>query len=381
MNAPAILPNSYHSSQTDTVAQTDTHGSSEQTIHTETCRITETTMRMEHKSPLPDIEFNPSPRPFETRHRFAYETKPHTEVVSLQQPLPTPQQHHEYADQEHLVAAKTFGNLKYTTFETATAPQGAQFGQEIAEEVLPTTKYGSVSDRVKTLEKSSIEEHSPVKSVPIWNAPIESPTQYIFEKHRYQGFSTPTHQMNGTSTPNVVNETIEQISSKMQEYERFHTIHGYDYDLKAPALVKHVTPIAKPFTNGYQSEDVLKTTTLNLQPGKPPEICYAPRSTSERRESLVEKIEKSLEKDLERGPSKVLPHSVRMMPPSPQTVSTDMYESKRSIMKQTTQNYINHQHTDFNHVKNIFYEHNKPLPRNTTVPTLTPTKAPKKVRN
>ncbi|XP_055314990.1 muscle M-line assembly protein unc-89 isoform X2 [Sitodiplosis mosellana] len=373
-NTSAISPNSYHSSQTETIKQSDSHGSSEQTIHTETCRITETTMRMEHKSPLPDIEFNPSPRPFESRDQFEIQTKPHAKVV-LEPHQKQQQQHHNEYDQ--LAGHKTFENTRYTTFDAA-APKKAQvFIQEKPSSEahmgsLPKTNFSSVSQRVKTLEQC--EQEVPLyKSNPVWNALNDSPIRHFdSEKPIHTESSTPIYQMNGVGTPNPVNKTLEKISNKMQEYEQTHWLKGYD--LKAPALVKHVTPNANHF-NGYESKDVALAQPLNMEPGETPEFCFAPRFTSERKPSLVERIEKSLERELEKGPSKVLPYSVRTMPPSPQTVSTETFEStKRTVLTQAKQPEINVHHKDFNHIKNTFYEHNKPLQRNDHIPT--PIQAP-----
>lgn len=344
-------------------------------------------MRMEHKSPLLDIEFNPSPRAFESKERFDSQTKPLFEVASNQSQQQQQHGHIDHHDQPH--GCKTFENITYTTFN-ATAPiEPHTFVQEkpfersyIEQEPPPPTatttpvKYSSVSQRVKTLEQCD-QEPNLYKSAPVWNASKESP---IFSTP-----STATYQSNGVCTPNPVNETLEKISNKMQEYEQ---THWSGYDLKAPALVKHVTPSARPFTNGYESKNTAISQPLpNLEPGETPEFCFAPRFTSERKPSLVERIEKSLERELEKGPSKVLPYSVRTMPPSPQTVSTEAFEStKRTIVKQAKQpepTTEHHLHKELNHIKNTFYENNKPLQRKTIdhIPTSSiQTLAPKKVR-
>lgn len=342
-------------------------------------------MRMEHKSPIPDIEFNPSPRPFESRERFDIQIKPSTESVS-EQPLQYQQAHTEH---DQSLGHKTFENIRYTTFDAATPKEPQVFIQEkpFAESSItsiPKTKYSSVSQRVKTLEQC---EQDPTrhffKSSPVWNSSNESPSaQFILEKAIPTQIPSSTYQVNGMTTPNPVNETLEQISNKMQQYEQSHW--SGIYDLKAPALVKHVTPNVK-IHNGYESKDETIAPPLNqchLEPGEMPEFCFAPRFTSDRKPSLVERIEKSLERELEKGPSRVLPHSVRTMPPSPQTISTEVFEStKRTIQKQTKQPEINEHHTDFNHIKNTFYEHNKPLQRNNTIDHIpTPIQAPEKVR-
>lgn len=405
-NKSAILPNSYHSSQTETIKQSDTHGSSEQTIHTETCRITETTMRMEHKSPLPDIEFSPSPRPLESSDRFEIKTKPFAEVVLVpsppqqqqQQKAPAPPPHHQFGRTEFdqtTSGHKTFENIRYTTFDAAATPKESQiFVQEkplseaFVGSTLPKTNYSSVSQRVKTLEQ--YDQDVPLyKSHPVWHASNESPPVRHFnadEKPIQSEESTSMCQTNSQTNgvvgrPNSVNETLEKISNKMQEYEHTHWLK--EYDLKAPGLVKHATPASPNVNhlNGYKSKDEsFASPLLNIEPGETPEFCFAPRVTSERKPSLVERIEKSLERELEKGPSKVLPHSVRTIPPSPQTVSTEttFESSKRSVILHAKQPEINEHHKDFGHIKNTFYEHNKPLPRKDHIPT--PIQAPQ-VRN
>lgn len=331
-------------------------------------------MRMEHKSPLPDIEFNPSPSPrsFEHRDRIDIQTQSHIEA-----PQQLQHQHQSHIEHDQTVGPKTFENISYTTFNASTPQEPQLFIQEkpFAElnmKPIPKTKYSSVTQRVKTLEQCEQEPHF-YKSSPVWNG---SPLNYNnTENQRKTEISSPIYQMNGMGTPNPVNETLEKISNKMHEYEQTHWSNSYE--LKAPALVKHAIPNVKPFVNGYESKDA----QLNLQPGDTPEFCFASRTTNERKPSLVERIEKSLEKELEKGPSKVLPHSVRTMPPSPQTVSTEMFEStKRTILKHAKQPEINELHNDFNHIKNTFYEHNKPIQRKTIDHIPTPIHAPEKVR-
>lgn len=369
INATSISPKSYHSSQTESIAQTNSHGSSEQTIHTETCRITETTMRMEHKSPLPDIEFKPSPRLFESKERHDIQAKHLIENVSIPSQFPNIQSGHD-----HSVATKTFEKSKYTALETPvpkevqTIANNTNFIHEkpnYDSDFGSKSKYSSVSKHIKTLEQS--DNQSVYKPTSKWYAPTDSP---IAE------FGAEPNKVNGTSTPNPINETIGKFSRKMQEYEENHWSRSCD--LKAPALVKHVTPIV----NGDQSKEQV-ISHMDLEPGDAPEFCFAPRSTHEKKSSFVERIEKSLERELEKGPSKVLPYTVRTMPPLPRTVSIEAFETtKRSIVRQPKQPETYEQKKDSNHFKHTFYEHNKPLQTNIfdqfTVPR---PKAPEKVRS
>lgn len=397
---PANVPNSYHSSQTDTITKSDTHRSSEQTVHTETCRITETTMRMEHKSPLPDIEFNPSPRPFEIKENLDIHTKKYadnnnhnkymTDIYSVPQ-YQHPQSPQNYTEYDNnVIATETLENQKYKTYETATQQQPQMEMAEnlhtnnnftLNDEPIAKTNYGSVSERVKLIEKCSNDEpiYKPFKTEPTWKAPNDFPlTQYNFDKQSENAISvSPTYQ-NGTSTPNPLNETIEKFSNKIHEFEQCHWSN--DSDLKAPALVKHVTPIIKSSDVPINEQEKSKCVPLNLKPGEPPKLCFAPRITSDKKPSLMEKIEKTLEKDLERGPTKVLPHSVRMIPPSPPPIVSEHFESSKHIIKQSKQYDINNPNKNINHIKNTFYENTTPLHRNTFVHVPTPTKAPEKVR-
>lgn len=340
-------------------------------------------MRMEHKSPLPDIEFNPSPRPFESKERIDIQIKPHTDVISIPQ-----QQQFGHTEQDHSVATKTFEKIRYTTLEKDAPPQFIRSENYFVQEK-PDSNYdsqskcSSVSQRIKTLEKCT-QDQPVYKSMPIWNASNEMPIdQYHMEKQ----ISTQSYHLNGMSTPNPIKDTLDKISTKMYEYEQNHLSSGYD--LKAPALVKSVTPAAPPCVNGYhkfkditappsqQPQPPSQQQHLNLQPGDEPEFCFAPRFATERKPSIVERMEKSLERELEKGPSKVVPHSVRIIPPSLQTVSSESFESsKRSIMKQTIQPEMIEQHKDFNQIKHNFHEHNKPLQRK-TFDQVPPTQAPK----
>lgn len=73
-------------------------------------------------------------------------------------------------------------------------------------------------------------------------------------------------------------------------------------DLKAPGLVRQ---FAKP---------MIPLIPLDIEPGSPPEICYAPKPVYERKQSYVEKIEKSLERDLDKEPERVPRGGVRILP-------------------------------------------------------------------
>ncbi|KAL5290629.1 hypothetical protein ACFFRR_010159 [Megaselia abdita] len=87
----------------------------------------------------------------------------------------------------------------------------------------------------------------------------------------------------------------------------------FKHDLKAPFLVKQVSQKSPPKPILIPKSPI---PDITLQPGSPPEICFAPK-VEDRRHSLVETMERTLEENLATGPSKVLPHSVpTITPPS-----------------------------------------------------------------
>lgn len=349
----AILPNSYHSTQTENITQSDTHGTTEQTIQTETRRVIETTMRMEHKSPHPDIEINlsssTSPHPIATNEHVS---NTEYKLNSFQQ-----QQHQHQQSQPEI--QNHFYQINDKQYEPLNVVQQPKFNvendinhvQSFEFDKKEYKAYNSILDRIKTIERPENLIEKPLAFSPskkmmqngelsyyesLSNTPNLHTIQPPLENgYRYESFKV---------TP--VQETIHKISHRFGEY-------GQMNDLKAPSLVKQATP----YLNGHLTSD--DEHSLSLQPGEPPQMCFAPRIPNEEKQSMVERIEKSLERDLEKGPKKVLPHSVRTMPPSPQCVSNEMIEStKRSIMKYTKQ-------TDshaMNHLNNTFYEQTKPLP-------------------
>lgn len=70
----------------------------------------------------------------------------------------------------------------------------------------------------------------------------------------------------------TIRETAKAIENKVKEYE------SNEYELKAPRLVRHVAaPTAERFYSPKPANDV-SLIDLNLQPGPPPEMCFAPRT-------------------------------------------------------------------------------------------------------
>ncbi|XP_037721818.1 uncharacterized protein LOC119554814 isoform X23 [Drosophila subpulchrella] len=81
-------------------------------------------------------------------------------------------------------------------------------------------------------------------------------------------------------------------------------------ELNAPFLVNQIVK-SIPATTAPATHLV----NVELEPGTPPEICFAPKVEETRRRSLVESMEQKLEQNLIQGPSKVLPHSVPTLTP------------------------------------------------------------------
>lgn len=91
-------------------------------------------------------------------------------------------------------------------------------------------------------------------------------------------------------------------------------------DLKAPFLVRQVSQKSPPKPISISKSPI---PDITLQPGSPPEICFAPK-VENRRHSLVEKMERTLEENLVSGPSKVLPHSIPTITPVPRQKSVPL---------------------------------------------------------
>lgn len=84
-------------------------------------------------------------------------------------------------------------------------------------------------------------------------------------------------------------------------------------ELRAPQMVRETFPkIDSLPIRPVSVADI--TDEIYLEPGPPPEIGFA-EPPRERRQSYVETIEQDLEKNLEKEPSRVLPGSVRTIPP------------------------------------------------------------------
>lgn len=113
--------------------------------------------------------------------------------------------------------------------------------------------------------------------------------------------------------------SIKDTKSFFEQRIKQEEVKPMQTELKAPGLVRQ---FAKP---------MVPLIPLDLEPGEPPEMCYAPKPVYERKQSYVEKIEKTLEQNLEKEPERVPRGGVRILP----TRQTP----QRSIASQSPQRY------------------------------------------
>lgn len=148
-----------------------------------------------------------------------------------------------------------------------------------------------------------------------------SKNEFAEEKSSYQKFTMISESNGEEKDPNEpvnaerktsTKETAKMFEEKIKEMENS---PRHDYDLKAPGMVQQIIP--RPQLERPKSVQEYVLPDVYLEPGSPPEICYAPRTeqkTLQRKLSLVETIEQTVQQE---GPSKILPGSVRMVPPPP----------------------------------------------------------------
>lgn len=96
--------------------------------------------------------------------------------------------------------------------------------------------------------------------------------------------------------------SIKDTKSFFEQRIKQEEVKPMHHDLKAPGLVRQ---FAKP---------MVPLIPLDIEPGEAPEICYAPKPVYERKQSYVEKIEKTLEQSLDKEPEKVPRGGVRIIP-------------------------------------------------------------------
>lgn len=114
--------------------------------------------------------------------------------------------------------------------------------------------------------------------------------------------------------------SIKDTKSFFEQRIKQEEVKPMPTDLKAPGLVRQ---FAKP---------MVPLVPLDLEPGAPPEICYAPKPVYERKQSYVEKIEQKLEQSLEKEPERVPRGGVKIIP----TRQTP----QRSIASESPQRFV-----------------------------------------
>jgi hypothetical protein len=92
-------------------------------------------------------------------------------------------------------------------------------------------------------------------------------------------------------------------------------------DLRAPSLVRKVSDNSKPTVKLYH-----QASPIDLQPGTPPELAYTPGPYIQ--ENKVEKIEKTLDRSLDRKPTFIPIGGVKTISPSVHSKKTQEYISR-----------------------------------------------------
>lgn len=203
------------------------------------------------------------------------------------------------------------------------------------------------TEPLMTRSTSPLPSKEAVNMEKLWTAKAKSPEPYSV--HQQQSFSheqkssfvaysssqTNVQQSQGmlpsaehfvpiqpcTSAEQPVQEEIPKMSIKDSKSFFEQRIKQEEVksvpDLKAPSLVKQ---FAKP---------MVPLVPLNMEPGEAPEICYAPKPVYERKQSYVEKVEKSLEQNIDKEPERIPRGGVRIFP-SRQTPQRSLTPQKQA---------------------------------------------------
>lgn len=129
-------------------------------------------------------------------------------------------------------------------------------------------------------------------------------------------FTKTEHQevMKEMRNENIIEENLTKPSEIIKSWPPAPVpVERKEPEPMAPQMVRETVPKIDTLPiRPVSVQDI--TDEVYLEPGPPPEIGYA-EAPRERRVSYVESIEQDLEKNLEKEPSRVLPGSVRTMPP------------------------------------------------------------------
>lgn len=148
--------------------------------------------------------------------------------------------------------------------------------------------------------------------------------QFITPQEHFLPIQVDTTDSQEQEMPKLsIKETKKFFEQRIKQEEMKST----PSDLKAPGLVKQ---FVKP-----EPKVLHDVSGLGLEPGAPPEICYAPKQTLERQQSYREKIEKSLELNMEREPDHIPRGGVRLLPAQRQTPQRTMYSQSPQRAKKS----------------------------------------------
>lgn len=202
-------------------------------------------------------------------------------------------------------------------------------------------KQAQIQEKIKILEEVQPKEPPPQGGVPVFPPPLQSvqhETTMTKEVKVEYGqpivrpaavLATPAQQNPRSPSPKPSAEGVAMsklwtpigvsgYSSDVEHKTEQQTIITKlptptpTKELNAPFLVQQVAKNISPAV----AAPVTRLVNIELEPGTPPEICFAPKQQQEvRRHSLVESMEQKLEQNLIQGPSKVPPHSVPTLTP------------------------------------------------------------------
>lgn len=213
-----LSPNSHQSSTYESVAQSNQIGSSEQIIHTETRFVTETMVRLEHKSPQPDSETDlqlsvHSVKPFESVTPVA-NNKGYGSLYT-HKTQPNPFKHDEY---DIPIARNDFSEENRETIDSVNTMGGQCASHTVQKEIFLLPK-------------------------PANNA--------------YQVFQ---------STENL--QSLMNGKQESPEKSRIFSINAANYELKAPALVSSIE--SQSMANGHLSNGIADNKTKNIVENESP---------------------------------------------------------------------------------------------------------------
>ncbi|XP_048515729.1 titin isoform X3 [Athalia rosae] len=217
---------------------------------------------------------------------------------------PQQEQHHVYSQKQWAPGQDYKSSSHETSREVKESPQGGITTTNI--ESSTSVENKSWSTREERLYKS-VAEPLPPKPI-IYNAEtikVDHKVHPVDETSVTERYSS---ECDVRKTESIEKTIIEEHGVKPSAINKsWPPGLAQSEELKAPQLVKNFAP--KPVVQSYHPTEPV------LEPGPPPEIGFVPGPVT--RENKVERIERTLEMNLEHTPTKVPPGGVRMFPPAP----------------------------------------------------------------